>query len=227
MFNEVTLLFCQMKGLARARGGSYGRAEFIVKVYQAEDPHKRLVEFQRRSGCLVVFNILYKEVIDKIVSLGTPNVVERLTLSHSTRMRLPSIQGLHNPEIEVQGKTCKDIDEQTFRNLVDLASSSFVDIQQEALGGLACATSGREKHHYITWDESFSNFLLKAIQSQDDIVCENACQFLVNICTDERIRYAVSQQFRPSIHKKLHSPTSLGTMHIKRTLKQVLKLIEA
>lgn len=223
MYTLNELSFVQLKGVARGRGGSYGRAQFIITVFQAEEPRGRLVEFQRRSGCAVIFNAMYTEVLEKIALLGILKDADWQTPTKSTHIGLSSIQGLHKSEIEDQGETDKELDMETFQNLIDLAASSFVDIQQEALGALACATGGRDKHSYITCDDSFSDFLLRGIQSQDDIVCENACQLLVNICADERIRYAVSQKLLPSILKKLHSPTSLETMCIKRSLAQVLE----
>lgn len=98
---------------------------FRVRLFQAPDGHGYLVEFQRRAGCVVTFNNLYRRTLQSAAR----------HVSHMFGdVPMPSPSPLDDEPLE---PLPVKLDEPSVRALYLIASSDYVDVQREGLRTLA------------------------------------------------------------------------------------------
>lgn len=213
-----------MKGVVRSPSGRSAR--FCVKVYQAEDVSERLVEFQRCEGCTMAFNQMYKACLEAV----SEHVVRK---SCDTTGRADPCEGLcvdtEMTKIGLDAPSLKpcELSKETVTNLFEQAGCDFADMQREALYALANCCSTQENQAVLAQQalEKQLELLTKTMDSEDDLVRENACLCLVNWCTEDVMRSQVAKNLLSSLFSVLELPGCLENRSSKRYVAQALQLV--
>jgi len=113
---------------------------FVVNVFRATE--NNVVEFQRRSGCVVQFSKFYSEVLLAMNMNSTAS---------------------QQAEKYAKEEPPANLDEATIKNLIRMASSELVDVQREGLRVLAnCLSSESNKKLLLSTSSTFLTAILSS-----------------------------------------------------------------
>jgi len=233
-FSDVDHTFIEAKNKIRgvARSGHSERATFVLKVFRHADDDL-LVELQNRGGCVVAFNNFYHRLL---AGLGCNHFVRRVTspagitesLDFLSCGRSDSPSLLSCPELpHLQTNPAEQLCEMRslLQKLADEAMSQYIDSQRQALSALAQLTSTEENRCQL--DVNCISVLRKALSSPDDMVQENACRFLVNVCSQETLREVVVKQLTAELFGVLDAPGSLESRASKRHVAKSFSILSS
>jgi len=202
-----------------------GRSSFVVKVYRHNDA-ERLVEFQRRDGCVVTFNHIYRRTLDQLGShflrracspVGSTELLAPLAFV-TPDLSLPKLSDSNDKdEFDVQS---------LLKKLCEEAHCEFIDSQRQALCALAHVTTAAENRCQLVAAEAVA-VLRKALSSNDDVVLENACRFLVNVCSQETFREGIVQQLSAELFFVLEAPGSIESCASKRHVAKAFAILSS
>jgi len=130
---------------------------FVVNVFQGKENF--VVEFQRRSGCVVQFSNFYNEVLTSFMNTDT------------------------QPAVRKAEKQESNLDEPTLKNLVRMACSELVDVQREGLRVLTnCLTTSESNKKLFL--QSSASFLPSLLSSSDEQVLRLASVLVDALSSD-------------------------------------------
>jgi len=118
---------------------------FKVKIFRHKsDKNRCVVEFQRRSGCVVAFTTFYRRTLQALGSMVQSLYVDDLAASNKqsgvSTMPLPSLS-FTVPPTSTTGPGHITLDEQSVNALLDMCLSNEADIKREALRVMAQASA--------------------------------------------------------------------------------------
>jgi len=187
---EVQYLKNKIKGVCHPENIP---CSFVVNVFQTTDSSV-VVEFQRRSGCVVQFSKFYAEVLSAMNTDGPSQKNEK-------------------PEMHT------NLDEGTITNLIRMASSELVDVQREGLRVLAnCLSSESNKKRLLS---ASSSFLSTILSSSDEEVLRLASVVAASLSSNtSRATIAIAESSFTLLSKNNFS--SLLGRDTKRHLTQAI-----
>lgn len=200
-------------------------SRFAVKVYQRGD--ERLVEFSKREGCTVIFNRMYRAAIKH---LETKHQLRKAAPTAGCRS-MPTVPALGSYPKDFafanDGETTKAMEVETVNNLLGQARCPLKDVRREAWCALANMSSSMACHHTLVkmvLDQQLP-LLRDSLLSDDNVVREKTCLFLVNVCKREGVRSKVCEKIISSLFSVLELPGSLENRRSKRHAAKILQLV--
>jgi hypothetical protein len=228
----------KMKGLAYDAERA-AQCSFRVQLFQGEKKEEVVVEFQRRSGCVVNFHAFFNRTLDILGSehvvcmygepekAFAPKETENTVKSTSTSTTTPAPKPKPKPEpVDLVGDLV--LDTATCQALFAMANSNNCDVQREALKVLAAAAS--KSVNQISLVENHDTTDLVALlevtmSSRDDEVRRCASLFLTNLCKQEAIRSVVANKLLEVMLGELDAPGNLNNRETKRHVAAALACI--
>jgi hypothetical protein len=148
-------VFClQIRGVVLANSVA---SHFVIRVWRQTAAHAYLVEFQRRSGCVVVFTNFYRActaaishmIVGSVAApaVATASVPFEVTLHASEPKAVPSTAG-------AGGCGSVTLDDASFRALTDMACSGDAVSATEAMRVLGRAVASSPVNQRFVADQS-------------------------------------------------------------------------
>ncbi len=178
-----------------------------------------MVEFQRTSGCTVLFNNFYYRILEK---LGE-HFLRRGHMPKGTQEKLLDVLPVTVPDFLFPSRIYDENDEYC-RGLFtffcnDAMWSEYLDRQQYAMWTLA-QISHNQSAFLKRNMEKILPVLRSGLTSVDGMVQEDTCKILVNLCSQEHL--SVLMHLREYLFIVLDARDTLENRSSKRYAKKIL-----
>jgi len=214
----------KVRGVARMDPS--GRARFVIKVYRHTDS-ELMVEFHRREGCVVTFNQFYQRTCSSLGSHFVRRATAAATATEAVGFACAAaLPALSLPEVEKTPLESECDVQCLLEKLCEEAACDYVDSQRQALCALAHLTSAAENRCLLNGENSVAT-LRKVLVSNDEVVLENACRFLVNVCNEECCREPVVKQLLQELFTVLEAPGTLENCASKRHVAECFAILSS
>jgi len=201
----------KIKGVAYE---SNGRCTFKVRLYKGKKEGDVLCEFQRRSGCVVCFNKMYRRTLaSSHVRCHLTEKVEKN--SGSWLQDFDVMQADADPTVK--------LDTATATNLMSMAGCEVIDVQREgaqALASVAKHPVNQEK--LVEMQDSVVKLLQKLLGSIDTELCRSGCVLLAHMASQDSIRSSLIENCLADMGNVLGAFQSFETVDSKRQVIQTL-----
>mmetsp|Transcript_9697 Transcript_9697/g.10973 ORF Transcript_9697/g.10973 Transcript_9697/m.10973 type:complete len:452 (-) Transcript_9697:231-1586(-) len=204
-----------IKGLVYVQGAA---VLFKLKVFK-HCSGIRLVEFQRRSGCVVAFNGFYQDVVARLHDLVACELAvwqEGEEIPIRREVEGPDcIQGV---PMSLDGLGAVELDQSCIQSLVGMAGSTHMDVQCEGLRALAGVSSSDFNQQALTAEET-ANTIIQCLRDglvQEGEIGQWASLLLSHVTSGQFNLRSQSLELLESMAKILAAPSCLSNRATKR-----------
>jgi len=149
------------------------RCSFVVKVYRTSDSRKFLIEFQRRSGCVVAYRNCYTRAVSALGDL----VLGKKPITQLDRWSMGEKLGYIH-----------ELDQASVQALYEIASCDSPELSVEALRALASAARLATNQSTFIQTIPLVSFIVSKLQSDDEDVQRVSGELLFHSCQWEQIQ---------------------------------------
>jgi len=150
------------------------RCGFVVRVYKTSSRNRFVVEFQRRSGCVVAFRDFYTRTLCALGDVVSDKKPEK---------RIAELDAFESGEL-----SRVDLDADTINTLLAMANDENPELEVEAMRILARAV--RDDNNLVTISKGISivPFLISKLKSDQEDVVQIASELLVRFSEWEKVQ---------------------------------------
>lgn len=223
----------KFSGVVREGSSDVTKFWFKLKIYKCTNPKEVLVEMQKRGGCCVGFNAFFQRTVSKLeafvlrrgfVAQGVDNGLQAwLATCHATCGKMED-QNYMNMKAEIDSTAVAALGDMlgcaqgiTLQRCTSGALNEVLaDATDKSLLQVLCKNSGE-----------IVKTLLNNLESGDDILVDDACAMLSNICEQEDLRGDIVSNLLSAIFSKLASPFCVDGLYGKRHLMKALATLSS
>jgi len=206
----------KIKGIAYGPGYSSGTCNFRVFLYTSSRS-KFLVEFQRRSGCGILFRRIYTEALALAGIQSDKKKASPLPLAITPWNLIAKEAGL---DLDVV------LNESTAKQLWSWASEDLSDQSREALRLLSSFSDSTENQAMILrvagGADGFTRLVLSWIESWDTEISRYGCLLLANVCIGQQLQEELGTRLFEPFCSVLSQAHSLDSLEAKRIILRCL-----
>lgn len=222
----------KFSGVVREGSSDVTKFWFKLKMYKCANPKEVLVEMQRRGGCVIGFNFFFQRLVGKLEAF----ILRRGCVAQGVDTGLQGWIANCQANCKEQ-KKCPEANADF--GITDVNEIGIAAATSEGLSFQRCTNGALSQ--FLSHDNldrsliealcSDSTDLIRALESNlesgDDILVDDTCVLLSNICQEEGLRDDVVSNLLTAIFNKLASPTCIDTLYGKRHLMKALATLSS
>ncbi|KAJ0404590.1 hypothetical protein P43SY_005548 [Pythium insidiosum] len=206
----------------------YSHVEFYVRVYTSGD--RLLLEFQRRTGSLLLWDGLYSVLYHRLMQWVD---VTAAACPQSGAQKKVAPREEESISVRVWKKLCTSVRTPTsgVEAMKIMVSSTFADVQREGCAGLAVITEEPENAFRVA-EAGIVQYLVQLAESEDFDMARSAIGALGNISRalpafpDRKLAAVTLEQIKPVVRVAVlllaHTTSSLFSLELLRECARAL-----
>lgn len=204
----------------KIKGVVYSYSEqcaFNVQLYKCKSEDQNMsCEFQRISGCVYLFNMLYRRTLKTIINyVSTENT------------KFNWLEPVYTSET-----ISEPLEESTLNNVISMICCDTLDIQSQGARALVNISMYRqnldllaELHYKTSPNSSIVLILDKLINSDSRELIHFGCVFLFDLASQVPLRTILIDKFLGTLLHLLNESTTLQTLNIRRQVALIVSVL--